>query len=408
LPIILAVSGSGSYYLSMRPASLKPYRSTSSPNRPWCVDIPEALSELAPPRRQRKFFETKKLADGECERLKALKDNQQRAPAALTPAQMLEAHEAFQLLIPLRIPLPEAVRAFLAAHEQRMASISFLELFNQFLEAKSDRNPEYLRELRITRDRFPALHQRKVSEITPLELETILSPLTPGARNPVMRYLRAVFFFGIKRGFLKENPISRLDFAERKRKEIETIPTGNVEAMLKHALKNDLALLPYLVFGFFSGIRPDGELQKLEWDDAKLSSKEIVIRPEVSKTNRRRFPKISPNAAAWLELYQERGGTFEGKVCPYSGEELRQHRVTNWKAAGIEKWIQQGMRHTFCSNHLAYFKKVDELVLQSGHDSVDTMWRNYHKGVTDKEAKKFWAIRPPKKAGPKNVIRMVA
>jgi len=24
------------------------------------------------------------------------------------------------------------------------------------------------------------------------------------------------------------------------------------------------------------------------------------------------------------------------------------------------------------------------------------MWRNYHKGVTEKEAKNFWAIRPPK------------
>src|SRR5258708_18660631 len=73
---MLAGSGRGSYYLSMRQAALNPYRWTSSPNRPWCVDIPEALSELNPPRRQRKFFETKKLADGECERLKALKDNQ--------------------------------------------------------------------------------------------------------------------------------------------------------------------------------------------------------------------------------------------------------------------------------------------------------------------------------------------
>lgn len=392
----------------MRIASLKPYKSKTSPNRPWCVDIPETLSELNPPRRQRKFFETKKEADGECERLKALKENQQRSPATLTPAQMLEAHEALQLLAPSRIPLREAVRAFLEAHEQRTASVTFLELFDQFLEAKSDRNPEYLRELRITRDRFPSLHERMVSDITPLELETILAPLTPGARNPVMRYLRAVFFFGIKKGYLKENPISRLDFAERKRKEIETIPTDKVKGMLNHALKEDLALLPYLVFGFFAGIRPDGELQKLEWDDVKLTSSEIVIRPEVSKTNRRRFPKISANAMAWLEAYRDHGGSFQGKVCQYSGEELRQHRTANWTAAGIKKWIQQGMRHTFCSNHLAHFRKVDELVLQSGHDSVDTMWRNYHKGVTDKEAKAFWSIRPPKSAKPKNVIRMAA
>jgi hypothetical protein len=39
-------------------------------------------------------------------------------------------------------------------------------------------------------------------------------------------------------------------------------------------------------------------------------------------------------------------------------------------------------------------KDVNELVLQSGHDSVGTMWRNYHKGVTEKEAEKLWSIRP--------------
>jgi hypothetical protein len=52
------------------------------------------------------------------------------------------------------------------------------------------------------------------------------------------------------------------------------------------------------------------------------------------------------------------------------------------------------MRHTFCSNWLALHKDVNELVLQSSHDSVDTMWHNYHTGVTEKEAEKFWSIRP--------------
>jgi integrase len=149
------------------------------------------------------------------------------------------------------------------------------------------------------------------------------------------------------------------------------------------------------VFGFFAGIRPDGELQKLEWDDVKRAEGTIVIRPEVSKTNRRRFPKISANAAAWIEAYGQRGGTFEGKVAPYSDTDLRKRRKANWRAAGITKWIQQGMRHTFCSNWLAFHKDVNELVLQSGHDSVDTMWRNYHKGVTEVEAEKFWQIMPP-------------
>ena len=46
--------------------------------------------------------------------------------------------------------------------------------------------------------------------------------------------------------------------------------------MLEHAFENDLTLLPYLVFGFFAGIRPDGELQKLEWDDGKRAEGTIL------------------------------------------------------------------------------------------------------------------------------------
>ena len=48
---------------------------------------------------------------------------------------------------------------------------------------------------------------------------------------------------------------------------------------------------------------------------------------------------------------------------------------------------------------LAVHKDVNKLVLMSGHDSVDTMWRAYHAGVPEAEAKKFWAIVPPTPAG---------
>jgi integrase len=234
-----------------------------------------------------------------------------------------------------------------------------------------------------------------VCDITPKELSSLLSKITPGGRNALMRYLRAIFNHGIKHSYLTENPISRLDFAKRKREEVETIPVDKVEAMLLDALENDLELLPYLVFGFYSGIRPDGELQKLEWSDVKLSDQVIVIRPEIAKKNRRRFPKISENAAAWIEAYRQRGGTFDGKVSPFTDKALENHRRKNWRRAGITRWITQGMRHTHCSNWLCAGKDINELLLLCGHMSVSTTWEHYYKGTTEQEAKRFWAIMPP-------------
>jgi hypothetical protein len=51
-------------------------------------------------------------------------------------------------------------------------------------------------------------------------------------------------------------------------------------------------------------------------------------------------------------------------------------------------------RHTYCSNWLAMHEDIDKLVLQSGHDTVDTMWRRYHKGIRKADATEFWSIMP--------------
>ena len=367
----------------------------------WVVNVPPHLSDTG--KRQQLFFDTKKLADIECARIKAKKDRFGLSLMNLSQEQLRQATAAFKLLDPFQVELLDAVNEFISGHKQRTASISFKELFERFLAAKSDRNPEYLCELRITLNRFPDLPEKMVCDITSKELGSLLAPLTPGARNPILRYWRAVFNHGIKRGYLAKNPIGGLDFIRRPRKEVTTIPVGQVTKMLYHAFKHDLELLPYLTLGFFCGIRPDGELPELEWSD--ISEGSVTIRPEVSKTNRRRFVDLSDNAKAWLSAYAARGGVMTGKLVSFNANELRTHRRTNWrhvvgmteKGEPKQKWPQQGMRHTFCSNWLAQNKDVNKLVLQSGHDSVDTMWRAYHKGVTEAEAAKFWAINPPKR-----------
>jgi hypothetical protein len=54
------------------------------------------------------------------------------------------------------------------------------------------------------------------------------------------------------------------------------IKPKTVEQLLFDALANDVTLLPFLVFAFYAGVRPDGELQKLLWSDIDLTLK----RPE--------------------------------------------------------------------------------------------------------------------------------
>jgi hypothetical protein len=55
------------------------------------------------------------------------------------------------------------------------------------------------------------------------------------------------------------------------------------------------------------------------------------------------------------------------------------------------RWIQQGMRHSFCSYWLAFHEDIDRLVIQSGHESKEVMWRNYYRATTKAKAEKFGA-----------------
>jgi hypothetical protein len=43
-----------------------------------------------------------------------------------------------------------------------------------------------------------------------------------------------------------------------------------------------------------------------------------------------------------------------------------------------------------------YAWRHQQTSLNSGHSSVDTMWKHYHRGTKKPEAEKFWSIVPPR------------
>jgi integrase len=393
-----------------RVASLQPYKSTTSPNRPWCVDVPHYLSDTG--KRKRKFFETNRAAETECEKLEARRDNFGVSLTAMTPARITEASEAYKLLDPHQIGLLDAVRGFLDGHKQRTASIPFGQLFDLFIEAKTRKSQRYRDQLRWAKDRMEAMHGKVASDITVRDLDAILEGEKATVKNAFMRYLRAVFNWGLKRDYLASNPIAKMDFEEVVKGDTEIFEPKKVQALLDDCLENDLAFLPFRVVGFFCGVRPDGELPRLDWTDLDWSDKVLKLRAEITKKKRLRFVDVSDNALSWLQEYRQRGGKTEGPLVPFNSDELRDHHRENWaRVVGVSedgrpkrRWIQQGMRHSFCSYWLALHGDIDRLVIQSGHESKEVMWRNYYRATTKAKAEKFWDILPQTSAT--NIVPM--
>jgi len=360
----------------------------------WCVNIPKHLSKTG--KRQQLFFATQGEAKTECATLRVRKSNFGDSLGAMTPARIAEAAEAYKLLDPLEIGLLDAVRSQVAILKARSASVSLGEAFDRFADSKRGKSLKYCQEIRQTKVAFESLLARMVCDITGPDLEPILDRFPNASRNAKMRRLRSVFNFSAKRGWMRENanPVSKLDFAEGRRDEVAVFPVQTVQKLLNHALKRDLEFLPYRVFTFFCGIRPEGELERLNWSDVRIAEKTVVLRAEITKTRRKRFVGLSDNAIAWLTEYQVRGGKMTGLVAPWTPQVRRTKHRTSYKACGVKKWIQQGARHSYCSYWLALHKDANKLVLQSGHTNAETMWTRYHAGVTEDAASRFWAIQP--------------
>jgi integrase len=373
----------------------------------WVVNVPPNLSPTG--RRQELFFASRTEAKTECEKLKARKDNFGVSLTAMTAARVAEAAECYKLLdlAADKRSLLEIVRAGLDLEQKRTASIPFGRLFQEYCDSRPAKtSTKHTRSLRYTPERFATLNDRLACDIGPQEIADILKKRPAAATNMDLRHLRSVFTYGQKHGWLVGNPAAKVDFIDIERREVEIFSPGQTEVLLKYAFENDPALLPFLLFGFFCGIRPDGEIQKLEWQHIHLTGKpEIEVPPAASKTRRRRFCDIAPNALAWIEAYQNRGGPMEGKLLPISDSTLTRKRAAALQATGVE-WLQSGMRHTFCSAWLAMHHDVNKLVLMSGHDDPDTMWKFYHRGTSGAEAGKFWNILPPKEDG--KIIRLTA
>jgi site-specific recombinase XerD len=263
---------------------------------------------------------------------------------------------------------------------------------------RDDRSRDYKKEIEHTRAAVAHLLSRPVIDIRADDLEHSLSSFAPSTRDARIRRLRSVFNEAVRQGWITHNPADRLNITTRRRDEVRIYTVAEAEELLRRAMADDREMVPFLAIGMFCGLRPENELQNLLWSDVHLGDQQpqIVIRPETSKTRRRRFVDVSANCIAWI---QASGAKRDGRVVPFSAMTLKRKRQRLCAAQdGSERpaveWIQDGLRHTYCSAHLNHHRDVGKLLLATGHTNTATLFRHYHRSMQEAEAARFWDIRP--------------
>lgn len=98
----------------------------------------------------------------------------------------------------------------------------------------------------------------------------------------------------------------------------------------------------------------------------------------------RRLVPVSDNLHAWLAPSRGISGAVMPPAITYRRKFLRA-----LKAAGIESWLANALRHSFASYRLADTQDAAKTALELGHTESRTLFRPYRELVTPEAAKAY-------------------
>lgn len=214
----------------------------------------------------------------------------------------------------------------------------------------------------------------------------------PATYNQILSLMRTVFGHEKAREVFEVNPLAYLSNFKDVRSEICISPVEEVKALLFWCFENDPELIPYFAMGFFTGMRPQAELQPMRFE--QINFEEGFIDCITTKTHRkpRRQIPMESNLILWLQPFEK----SQNSILPRNFTKRHNHAKKESKIV----WGHDIMRHSYGSYFEAFHRSEsgcrERIVYNMGHTLFKTYEQKYRNGtVTPKQAKAFWAIKPP-------------
>src|SRR5262249_22834890 len=279
--------------------------------------------------------------------------------------------------------------AFLKASEKSCRAV---QLVKELLAAKKadGASQPHLVDLRVRLNKFAEKFDGKpVATITSAEIDDWLRslPVSPVSRNNYRRLVVLAFNFAVKRRYATSNPAAQTDKAREPKTKPGILKVDEARTLLENASSE---ILPYFAIGLFAGLRR-AEIERLDWSEVDFDEGHIEVTAEKSKSKiANRFITMQPNLREWLLPLRRR----KGNVTPQDRFEFRQLFEQARKDAGIAKWPDNALRHSFASYHVAKFRDAKGLALEMGHTDSGMLFNHYRALVRPKDAERYWNIQP--------------
>jgi len=338
------------------------------------------------------FFETRAQADAERRRQETTLKRHGSEAMDLPQHEISDFIRARKLLAEYGKAINDAV-AFYVDHlvRVRRCRVTVAQLAHEVIEAKrSDgMSVAYIADLRKRLGHFCCdFGDRPITTITIEELDDWLRrlPLSPKSRTNYRANVGVLFSYAKKRRMIGENPI---EFTVRPRladNPPEIFSVSELRALLEAAQRVGPDVLPMLAIGAFAGLR-DAEIKRLDWDEIDHGRGFVEVKAAKAKSARRRIVPIQPNLAAWLAPYTAEKGMAVPMNARKKVDAVR-------KVAGLQRWPNNGLRHSFASYRLAAIHDAPRVASELGHTSPQMLYNTYRELVLPEEAERYWHIEP--------------
>jgi integrase len=193
--------------------------------------------------------------------------------------------------------------------------------------------------------------------------------------------LSILFEFCRRRGYCGSNPLENIErpIVTRGRPEIFTVEEA-AALLITAELHPKLELVPTIAIGLFAGLRMS-EIKQLDWSKVDFEHRIIDIDETIAKMRQQRNVDMSDLLVAWLTPYAQP----KGRIIP-KGFRRRMEKLRD--LAGVTKWPDNGLRHSYGSYHCAFFQNPNMTALQMGHATTDMLFKYYRNYRIKKKMRK--------------------
>lgn len=156
--------------------------------------------------------------------------------------------------------------------------------------------------------------------------------------------------------------------------------------------------LPWLALSAFGGIRTEevapikhSDKPPLDWADFHWDRGLFIVRPETSKTGRRRVIPILPALEAWLKPLAKASGRMSPRVPPSAGEGKIMSETTRLGGL-IGGWKRNALRHSFLTYRSALVG-ISQTAMEAGNSESEAR-RSYVDAQGKDVAEAWFAVLP--------------